>query len=71
MINIGFFISNSNLLSYIDGKQTIFEREPLESLTVAGELGAFIHKGFWQPVDTIREKEILEDQLNKKALDWQ
>ena len=71
LINIGFFISNSNLLSYIDGKQTIFEREPLESLTVAGELGAFIHKGFWQPVDTIREKEILEDQLNKKALDWQ
>jgi len=71
LINIGFFISNSNLLSYIEGQQTIFEREPLENLSKSGELGAFIHQGFWQPVDTIREKEILEDQLNKKVLDWQ
>jgi glucose-1-phosphate cytidylyltransferase len=48
------------VLEYLDGDMTVLEREPLEQLAAAGQLMAFRHEGFWQPMDTVREKELLE-----------
>ena len=69
-INGGFFVFNSEILPYIKDEKTVFEKEPLENLSKSGKLGAFIHEGFWQCVDTIREKEILEKKLKTEGLDW-
>lgn len=59
-INGGFFVFEPGMLDYLDGDETILEREPLERLAADGELMAFRHEGFWQPMDTLREKELLE-----------
>lgn len=59
-INGGFFVLEPEVLDYIHGKDTSFERGPLEHLAAEGQLMAFRHTGFWQPVDTIRERELLE-----------
>lgn len=59
-INGGFFVLAPSVVSYIDGDQTSWEREPLERLTKAGELAAFRHSGFWHPMDTLRDKQQLE-----------
>ena len=59
-INGGFFIFERRVFDYIAGPQTILEREPLEHLARDGELMAFSHEGFWQPMDTIRDRELLE-----------
>ncbi len=69
-INGGFFVFNSEVISYIKDEKTVFEKEPLENLSKSGKLGAFTHQGFWQCVDTIREKEILEKKLKTEGLDW-
>jgi glucose-1-phosphate cytidylyltransferase len=60
-INGGFFVLSPGALDLVQGDQTVWEREPLESLAAAGELAAFRHDGFWQPMDTLREKEHLEE----------
>ncbi len=59
-INGGFFVFEPEVLDYIEGDSTILEREPLERLASEGELMAFRHTGFWQPMDTLREKQLLE-----------
>ncbi len=59
-INGGFFVFEPRVLEYLDGDMTVLEREPLEQLAAAGQLMAFRHEGFWQPMDTVREKELLE-----------
>ncbi|MCL4849756.1 MAG: glucose-1-phosphate cytidylyltransferase [Bryobacteraceae bacterium] len=59
-INGGFFVFQPEVLDYIEGDSTILEREPLERLASEGELMAFRHTGFWQPMDTLREKQLLE-----------
>lgn len=59
-INGGFFVFEPPVLDYIQGDQTSLEREPLERLAHDGQLMAFRHAGFWQPMDTLREKQILE-----------
>tara|TARA_X000001036_G_C20684214_1_gene806992 strand:- start:295 stop:1023 length:729 start_codon:yes stop_codon:yes gene_type:complete len=69
-INGGFFCLSSKIINYIENEHTVFEKEPLEKLSKEGNLGAYIHNGFWQPVDTVREKEILEEKLNKDNLEW-
>lgn len=56
----GFFVLHPDVLSLIDGDQTHWEREPLEALAKQNELSSYLHKGFWQPVDTLRDKEALE-----------
>jgi glucose-1-phosphate cytidylyltransferase len=61
MINGGFFIADPSVLDLIDGPQTLWEREPLERLAAAGDLMAFRHDGFWQPMDTLRDKVHLEE----------
>jgi len=59
-INSGFFVLSTSVLDRIEGDHTSWEREPMESLAVEGNLRAFEHKGFWQPMDTLRDKQLLE-----------
>ncbi|MEO8131065.1 MAG: glucose-1-phosphate cytidylyltransferase, partial [Bryobacteraceae bacterium] len=59
-INGGFFVLEPEVLQYLDGDDTVWEREPLSRLASCGELAAYRHEGFWQPMDTLREKHYLE-----------
>ena len=61
-INGGFFVCQPEVLNYINGDETIFEKEPLEKLAKEGQLQAFKHDGFWQCMDTLRDKNRLEDE---------
>ncbi|HEY1142781.1 MAG TPA: glucose-1-phosphate cytidylyltransferase [Sphingomicrobium sp.] len=61
LINGGFFVAHPSVLDLIDGPDTIWERDPLERLASSGELVAYRHDGFWQPMDTLRDKLYLED----------
>jgi len=60
-INGGFFVLKPDVLDLIDGDETFWERKPLEKLAEHGQLEAFFHNGFWQPMDTLRDKNYLED----------
>jgi glucose-1-phosphate cytidylyltransferase len=60
-INGGFFVLDRRVLAYIDGDPTLWEREPMERLASDGQLMAYRHAGFWQPMDTLRERKLLED----------
>ena len=53
------------VIDYIDGDQTVFEREPLERLAAEGQLQAYKHDGFWQCMDTLRDKNLLEELLEQ------
>lgn len=70
-INGGFFVLNRGALDYIDGDGSVWERSPLERLAADGELRAFFHDGFWQPMDTLRERMILEDLWKSGNAPWQ
>jgi glucose-1-phosphate cytidylyltransferase len=59
-INGGFFVLEHQIFDYIEGDETIWEREPLENLAKDGQLMAYKHKGFWKPMDTLRDKRELE-----------
>ena len=61
MINGGFFVADPSVLDLVEGPETLWEREPLEQLAAAGELAAYRHDGFWQPMDTLRDKLHLEE----------
>ena len=67
LVNGGFFVLNKSCLDYIKGDSTIWEQEPLNTLAKNGELMSYKHKGFWQPMDTLRDKIYLEElwELNK------
>jgi glucose-1-phosphate cytidylyltransferase len=69
-INGGFFVLQRDVLGLIEDDQTIWERKPLESLAAAGELMAYRHDGFWQPMDNIREKQVLEDLWQSGKAPW-
>ena len=69
-INGGFFVMSKKVLNYIDSDETTFEKSPLETLSSTSRLAAYKHNGFWYPVDTIREKEILEEMINNNELSW-
>ena len=58
------------VIDYINNDQTVWELEPLQKLAKEGNIGLFIHKGFWQPMDTLREKNLLEDLWNKNKAPW-
>ena len=64
-INGGFFVIEPEIFKYIKSDQTYFERSPLEKIASTGNLTAFKHYGFWQCMDTLRDKEILEKKLKK------
>ena len=70
MINGGFFVLSPEVIDYIDGDQTIWEREPLERLARQGDLAAFQHHGFWQPMDTLRDKLHLEELWQSNTAPW-
>ena len=70
MINGGFFVLSPKVLSRIKESETVWEQEPLKSLAVDGELMAFEHGGFWQPMDTLRDKVLLEDLWRKNQAPW-
>ena len=65
-INGGFFVLNSAVFEYIKDDQTVWENEPLVNLSSQGQLAAYKHYGFWQPMDTLREKNYLNDLWQKK-----
>ena len=60
-VNGGFFVLEPGVMDYIDGDSTTWEKEPMERLAARGELTAFRHDGFWQPMDSLRDKHVLED----------
>ena len=64
-INGGFFVCSPKILKFIRGDDTFFEREPLEKLSKIKKLGAYKHFGFWQCMDTIRDRELLEKKIKK------
>jgi len=70
LINGGFFVFEPEIFNYIKDDNTILEREPLEILTEKGKLGAYKHDGFWHPMDTLREKNNLEDMWAKGNAPW-
>jgi glucose-1-phosphate cytidylyltransferase len=69
-INGGFFVLNREISEYIAGDQTPFEQDPLIELTNAGQLKAYKHFGFWSPVDSLREKQDLEELWTKGNAPW-
>lgn len=70
MINGGFFVLSPECVSLIDGDQTVWEAEPMHQLAERGELMAYKHEGFWQPMDTLREKQLLESLWVTGAAPW-
>lgn len=69
-INGGFFVLSPKVLSFIGDDQTSWEQEPLSQLAQAGELMAYVHNGFWQPMDTLRDKMFLESLWNNNNPPW-
>ena len=69
-INGGFFVLEPQIFDYIKGDSTIWEKEPLESLAGDGQLMAFRHYGFWRPMDTLRDKNLLEDLWKSNKAPW-
>lgn len=70
MINGGFFVLSPDVMNYIEGDKTVWEREPLERLAEEGELAAYSHQGFWQPMDTLRDKNHLEYLWQSGQAPW-
>ena len=70
LINGGFFVLSPTVLDLIAGDQTSWEREPLAQLAAKEELMAFEHTGFWQPMDTLREKNLLQELWDTEKAPW-
>ena len=70
MINGGFFVLSPKVIDYIDGDESIWEQYPLAQLAKDGELMAYEHEGFWQPMDTLRDKLYLEKLWNQNQAPW-
>ncbi|SET25666.1 glucose-1-phosphate cytidylyltransferase [Pseudobutyrivibrio sp. C4] len=69
-INAGYMVFEPKIFDYIDGDRTVLERGPLEKLAEQGELMSYIHKGFWQCMDNMREKETLEKLIKAGKAPW-
>lgn len=69
-INGGFFVLSRKVLELIEGDGTMWEREPLEHLASERQLNAFFHNGFWQPMDTLRDRQHLEELWHARAAPW-
>ena len=70
LINIGFMVLEPEIFNHIEGDSTTFEKEPINALVNMRQLAAYTHKGFWQCMDTVREKEQLEKLWNKGQAPW-
>ena len=69
-INAGFFVLSPGVLDYVEGPSTVWEEEPLERLTRDGQLAAYTHTGFWHPMDTVRDRNLLVDLWDSGAAPW-
>lgn len=69
-INGGFFVFQPEIFEYIEGDQTILEQEPLEKLAMKGQLMAYKHSDFWHPMDTLRDKNYLEELWTSNTAPW-
>lgn len=69
-INGGFFVLSPTVIDLIDGDTTIWEREPMERLATQGDLHAYFHEGFWQPMDTLRDRQNLEELCRSRKAPW-
>jgi glucose-1-phosphate cytidylyltransferase len=69
-INGGYFVLSPKVIDYIEGDSTSWEEAPLTRLAGEGQLQAYFHKGFWQPMDTLREKNLLESLWAEKRAPW-
>ena len=69
-INGGFFVLSNQVLDRIDAADTMWEQQPLESIAAEGNLVAYFHRGFWQPMDTLRDKHYLEDLWTSERAPW-
>lgn len=69
-INGGFFILEPEIFSFLDGDQTVWEQAPLKQLAASGQLQAYKHHGFWQPMDTLRDRHLLEDLWAAGRAPW-
>ncbi|MCU0490985.1 MAG: glucose-1-phosphate cytidylyltransferase [Chloroflexaceae bacterium] len=69
-INGGFFVLNTRALSYIDGDETVWERDAVDQLTRDGQLMGYRHYGFWSCMDTLKEKQMLDDMWNSGNAQW-
>lgn len=69
-VNGGFMVLEPEVLDYVDGDETFFEREPLEKLATEGQLGAYRHRGFWKCMDTLRDKEALDGLIGMRHASW-
>lgn len=69
-INGGFFVLSPKIFDFIDGDETLWEKQPLENLAKRGQLQAFFHSGFWQPMDTLRDKNHLEELWGSGKAPW-
>lgn len=69
-INGGFFVCQPEVFDYIEGDSTIFEKSPMERLAADGQMGAYLHEGFWKPMDTLRDKIELEESWEANTAAW-
>jgi len=69
-VNGGFMVMKPEVFDYIKGDETVLEREPLENLAKDGQLCAYKHRGFWQPMDTMRDKNTLESLWSSGKAPW-
>lgn len=69
-INGGFFVLNQDVFRLLSNDSDVWEKAPLESLVMTGQLRAFVHQGFWQPMDTLREQRILDEMARQPIPKW-
>jgi len=65
-----FFVLSPKVIDYIEGDHTVWEKEPMERLAKADQLSAYFHNGFWQPMDTLRDKVHLEELWQAGKAPW-
>ena len=70
LINGGFFVCEPGVIDYIEGDETVWEQEPLRRLVADGQLAVYHHRGFWQNMDTLRDKHVLEDHWRSGHPPW-
>ena len=70
MVNGCYFGLEPEVFDYVKGNNTVWEKEPLENLATENQLSAFVHKGFWHALDTLRDKNNLEELWNSKNTPW-
>lgn len=69
-INAGYFVLEPAVLDYIDGPESAWENEPMTKLALNGEMMAWDHSGFWMPMDTLRDKQTLDDKWSRGDAPW-